>query len=315
MSRFGWESTTDEVLEGKDLTGKRVLVTGVSAGLGIETARALAAHGAEVVGTARDLAKAREATLGFAGQFGERFRLVELDLASLASVRACADALLAEARRFDIAIANAGIMAVPFARAEDGFESQMGVNHLAHFVLINRLAPLIREGGRVVCLSSVGHHWGETDLDDMNFETRTYEPVRAYGDSKTAIILFALEFDRRHKGRGVRACSVHPGGIVTELARYMTEEAVAQMTEMTMAEAGGRAEDIKFKTVEQGAATTVWAAVTASADAIGGRYCEDCQVSPVTDSGVLGVRPYALDPKRAELLWAKSEEMVGERFG
>jgi len=314
MSGFGWESTTDEVLAGQDLSGKRVLVTGVSAGLGVETARALATHGAEVVGTARDLGKARKATEGFAGQFGERFRLVELDLASLASTRACADALLAEGRPFDLVIANAGIMAVPFERTVDGFESQMGVNHLAHFVLINRLAPLIPAGGRVVCLSSVGHHWGETDLADMNFETRAYEPVRAYGDSKTAIILFALEFDRRYRGRGVRACSVHPGGIVTELARYMTEDAIASMTELTMAEAGGRAEDIVFKNVEQGAATSVWAAVTASADEIGGRYCEDCQVSPVTESGALGVRPYALDSERAKQLWAKSEEMVGERF-
>jgi len=247
MSGFGWESTTEEVLAGQDLTGKRVLVTGVSAGLGVETARALAAHGAEVVGTARDLDKARSATSGFAEQFGDRFGMAELDLASLDSVRACGDLLLSEGGKFDIVIANAGIMAVPFDRTRDGFESQMGVNHLSHFVFINRLAPLISEGGRVVCLSSVGHHWGETDLDDMNFEARTYEPVRAYGDSKTAIILFALEFDRRHKGRGVRATSVHPGGIVTELARSMTEGAIVQMTEMTMAEAGGRAEDIRFK--------------------------------------------------------------------
>ncbi|MDG2002025.1 MAG: SDR family NAD(P)-dependent oxidoreductase [Novosphingobium sp.] len=314
MNEFGWESTADDVLQAQDLTGKRVLVTGVSAGLGVETARALAARGAEVIGTARDLDKARCATEGFAAQLGERFGLVELDLASLDSVRACDDALLAEGKMFDLLIANAGIMAVPFEHTKDGFESQMGVNHLSHFVLINRLAPLIREGGRVVCLSSVGHHWGETDLVDMNFEARSYEPVRAYGDSKTAIILFALEFDRRHKARGVRACSVHPGGIVTELARYMTEDAIAKMTEMTMAEAGGKAEDIRFKTVEQGAATSVWAAATAAANAIGGQYCEDCQVSPVTEVGALGVRPYALDPERARALWAKSEELVGERF-
>ena len=314
MSGFGWESTCDEVLAGHNLAGKRVLVTGVSAGLGVETARALAAHGAEVVGTARDLAKARAACAGFAGSFGARFRLVELDLAALASVRGCADALLAEGKGFDIVIANAGIMAVPFARTVDGFESQMGVNHLAHFVLVNRLSPLVPQGGRVVLLSSVGHHWGETDFNDMNFETRVYDAVRAYGDSKTAMILFALEFDRRHRDRGVRACSVHPGGIVTELARSMTEDAIANMTALTMAEAGGRAEDIVFKNVEQGAATTVWAGVTAAAQDIGGRYCEDCQVSPVTEAGALGVRPYAVDPERARLLWAKSEELVGERF-
>jgi len=314
MAQFGWESTTDEVLEGQDLTGKRALVTGVSAGLGVETARALAAHGAEVVGAARNLDKAGEATRALSDQFGDRFRLIELDLGSLASVRACADALVAEGKPFDLVIANAGIMAVPFDRTVDGFESQIGVNHLGHFVLINRIAKLIPAGGRVVNLSSVGHHWGETDLDDMNFERREYEAVRAYGDSKTAIILFTVEFDRRHQGRGVRAAAVHPGGIVTELARYMTEDAIQRMTEMTMAEAGGRAEDIRFKTVEQGSATSVWAAVTAPADEVGGRYCEDCGVSPVTEAGALGVRPYAVDPERAKLLWAKSEEMVGESF-
>jgi NAD(P)-dependent dehydrogenase (short-subunit alcohol dehydrogenase family) len=206
-------------------------------------------------------------------------------------------------------------MAVPFDRTADGFESQIGVNHLGHFVLINRLAPLIREGGRVVNLSSVGHHWGDVDFDDMNYEKRGYEAVEAYGASKTAIVLFTVEFDRRHKGRGVRAAAVHPGGIVTELARYMTEDAIARMTEMTMAEAGGKAEDIRFKTVEQGAATSVWAAVTASAEDVGGRYCEDCGVAPVTEEGAPGVRPYAVDPERAKVLWAKSEEMVGESFG
>ncbi|MEZ5734853.1 MAG: SDR family NAD(P)-dependent oxidoreductase [Novosphingobium sp.] len=314
MAQFGWESTTDEVLEGHDLTGKRVLVTGVSAGLGVETARALAAHGAEVVGAARNLDKAQEATKALSERFGERFRLVELDLGSLASVRACADALIAEGKPLDLVIANAGIMAVPFDRTVDGFESQIGVNHLGHFVLINRIAELIPEGGRVVNLSSVGHHWGDVDFDDMNYEKREYEAVEAYGASKTAIVLFTVEFDRRHKGRGVRAAAVHPGGIVTELARYMTEDAIARMTEMTMAEAGGKAEDIQFKTVEQGAATSVWAAVTAAADEVGGRYCEDCGVSPVTEEGALGVRPYAVDPQRAKQLWAASEEMVGERF-
>jgi len=314
MTGFGWSSTTEEVLAGKDLSGKRALVTGVSAGLGVETARSLLGHGAEVVGAARNLGKAREATATLAKSHGDRFRLIELDLASLESVRNCAGALSAQGKPFDLIIANAGIMAVPFERTKDGFESQIGVNHLAHFVLINRLAPLLVEGARVINLSSVGHHWGDLDLDDLNYEKREYEAVEAYGASKTAIVLFSVEFDRRHRERGVRATAVHPGGIVTELARYMTPEAIERMTEMTMAEAGGKAEDIVFKTVEQGAATSVWAAVTANAEDIGGRYCEDCGVSPVTDEGALGVRPYAVDPARARQLWAKSEELVGDRF-
>jgi NAD(P)-dependent dehydrogenase (short-subunit alcohol dehydrogenase family) len=160
----------------------------------------------------------------------------------------------------------------------------------------------------------VGHHFGDIDLDDPNFERRPYDSFIAYGGSKTANALFALEFDRRHKSRGVRAASVHPGGILTELARYMTPEAIKQMTALVMAESGGRVEDKKFKSVEQGAATTVWAAVRAPAELIGGHYCEDCHVADVAESGPGNVRPYAADPERAKAVWALSEKLVGESF-
>jgi NAD(P)-dependent dehydrogenase (short-subunit alcohol dehydrogenase family) len=305
---FGAQSTTDEVLAGVDLTGKRALVTGVSAGLGVETARALAAHGAQVVGAARDLEKARGATAGIP------LELIELDLASFASVRAAADKLLADGRPFDLVIANAGVMATPFGKTVDGFETQFGTNHLGHFLFVNRIASLIRPGGRLVNLSSSGHRFSDVDLEDPNFETTPYAEFVAYGRSKTANILFAVEFDRRHKGRGVRAVAVHPGGIQTELARYMKPEALQALIDQANASGGGAG--FTWKTISQGAATSVWAAAVADADEVGGLFCEDCHVAEPAEGLDLrsGVRAYALDPERAKALWAKSEGWVGEAF-
>jgi NAD(P)-dependent dehydrogenase (short-subunit alcohol dehydrogenase family) len=318
---FGATSTTDDVLAGKNLSGKRVLVTGVSAGLGVETARALAAHGAQVVGAARDLAKAERAMAEVWAQAanGGGLELVELDLASLKSVRACADALLAAGRPFDAVIANAGVMRPPFGRTADGFETQFGTNHLGHFVLVNRIASLIAPGGRLVNVASSGHRYSDVDLDDPNFERTPYDSTIAYGRSKTANILFAVEFDRRHQARGVRATALHPGGILTELDRHMApgelEATVAQINAQLAAEGQP---PFQFKTIPQGAATSVWAAFVAAAEEVGGRYCEDCQVSQVTDALISpvspGVRSYALDPEHAKALWARSEEWVGERF-
>jgi NAD(P)-dependent dehydrogenase (short-subunit alcohol dehydrogenase family) len=314
---FGYHSTTDEVLAGIDLSGKRVLVTGVSAGLGVETARALAAHGANVVGTARDLAKAKRA-LGAAG--ATDVELVEVDLADLASVRSGADQLIADGRKFDLIIANAGVMRTPFGHTVDGFETQFGTNHLGHFVLVNRIEPLIKDGGRVVSLASSGHRYSDVDLDDPNFERTPYDPSAAYGRSKTANILFAVEFDRRHKDRGVTATAVHPGGIATELGRHLDPETLpAMVAEINAHLAKEGKPPFEFKTIPQGAATSVWAGVVADPEEIGGRYCENCHVTTnVTEAPISpvseGVRPYALDPDRAKALWAKSEEMVGERF-
>jgi NAD(P)-dependent dehydrogenase (short-subunit alcohol dehydrogenase family) len=317
--RFGAESTTDDVLSGVLLTGKRVLVTGVSAGLGVETARALVAHGADVVGAARNLHKATTATAivrHAAAASGGSIELVELDLASLASVRACADALLADGRVFDLIIANAGVMATPKGKTADGFETQFGTNHLGHFVLINRIASLLKSGGRVVNLSSAGHRYSDVDLDDPNFHHTTYEPFVAYGRSKTANILFAVEFDRRYRGNGIRATAVHPGVIQTELGRHMTEEATQALVASVAASAQPEGMPaFQWKTIPQGAATSVWAGVVADADAVGGRYCLDCHVGAIDNETARGgVRSYALDPDKAKALWTKSEELVGERF-
>jgi NAD(P)-dependent dehydrogenase (short-subunit alcohol dehydrogenase family) len=315
---FGSESTTDEVLEGVDLSGKRILVTGVSAGLGVETARTLAAHGAMVVGAARDLQKARRATevvvAGAAPRGG--LELVALDLASLASVRAAADALVAAGKPFDLVIANAGVMACPKGTTADGFETQFGTNHLGHFVFVNRIASLLKPGARLVNLSSAGHRFADVDLDDPNFERTPYAEFVAYGRSKTANILFAVEFDRRYRGKGIRATAVHPGGIQTELGRYMTPETREQLIASINASQPPGAPPFQWKTIPQGAATSVWAGVVAAADLVGGLYCEDCHVAEVIDNPAFrgGVRPYALDADRAKALWAKSEDMVGERF-
>jgi NAD(P)-dependent dehydrogenase (short-subunit alcohol dehydrogenase family) len=299
-------------------------VTGVSAGLGVETARSLAAHGAKVVGAARDLAKAKAATAEIqkeAAAHGGSLELVELDLASLKSVRACAGALLKKGELFDVVIANAGVMATPFGHTADDFETQFGTNHLGHFVLVNRIASLIRDGGRLINLSSAGHRYSNVDLDDPSFERTPYEPFVAYGRSKTANILFAVAFDKRHQHRGVRAAAVHPGGIRTELGRYAEpgriERVIEELNQQLAAQGKG---PFQWKSIPQGAATSVWAAVVAPANEIGGQYCENCHVAQIVpaDTAITvvseGVRRYALDPNNAEALWKKSEELVGESF-
>jgi NAD(P)-dependent dehydrogenase (short-subunit alcohol dehydrogenase family) len=322
--KFGATSTTDDVLAGVDLHGKRILVTGVSAGLGVETARSLAARGANVIGAARDLEKARQATADAqreAVAAGGSIELIELDLANLASVRACADKLVAKGEPLDIIIANAGVMATPFGKTADGFETQFGTNHLGHFVFVNRVASLIRSGGRVVILASSGHRFADVDLDDPGFERTPYEPFVAYGRSKTANILFAVAFDQRHRARGVRAAAVHPGGIQTELGRHMDESQMTAMLERINSQLASEGKGpFQFKTIPQGAATSVWTAAVAAAEDVGGKYCENCHVSEIVADDVVitpiseGVRGYALDVAHADALWRKSEEMVGESF-
>jgi NAD(P)-dependent dehydrogenase (short-subunit alcohol dehydrogenase family) len=315
---FGATSTTDEVLQGINLSGKRVLVTGVSAGLGVETARALAAHGAQVIGAARDLSKAQAATEQVRAHAtnGGSLHLIELDLASLDSVRRCADGLLAAAKSLDVVIANAGVMACPKGVTVDGFETQFGTNHLGHFVLVNRIASLLRPGARLVNLSSAGHRFADVDLQDPNFERTPYAEFIAYGRSKTANALFAVEFDRRHKASGVRATAVHPGAIQTELGRYMTPQVRERLIADINAKQPKGAAPFSYKSIPQGAATSLWAACVADAEAIGGQYCEDCHVAELVEGQGIrgGVRPYALDREHARALWAKSEELVGERF-
>lgn len=312
MSRgFGYSSTTDEVLDGIDLTGRRVLVTGVSVGLGVETARVLRAHGADVLGTVRDRKKVPAAD-------GPGVGLEELDLASLDSVRACADRLESGAP-FDLIIANAGVMGPPLGRTLDGFETQFATNHLGHFLLINRLVRHMGPGGRVVVLASSAHHIADIDLDDPNFDRREYTPYVGYGGSKTANILFAVALDARVRDRGIRAAAVHPGAVETELGRHM-DPATREAQRAKLRGAAGGGVDFQRKSVRQGAATSVWAGIVADADMVGGRYCEDCGVAQTVPPGVTvgplgpGVAAYAVDPVRAATLWSLSERLVGERF-
>ncbi|MCU1452304.1 MAG: family NAD(P)-dependent oxidoreductase [Acidimicrobiales bacterium] len=311
---FGGASTTDDVLQGIDLSGRWVLVTGASAGLGQETARSVAAHGGNLVLGVRDLAKgerAAEVVRVAAETTGAMVELRELDLASLASVRTFTDGVLAEHDRLDVIIANAGVMACPEGRTVDGFETQFGTNHLGHFLLVNRLRPLLTGAStRIVNLSSAGHRFSDVVLDDINFEQTPYDPWLAYGRSKTANILFAVELDRRGRAAGQRACAVHPGTIRTELIRHVTPETLASL----QAARAGR--NPPRKSIPAGAATSVWAGFVADAEAVGGRYCEDCGVAAPTDdpSSPAGVYAYALDGDHARALWTRSEELVGESF-
>ena len=313
-SAFSAASTTDEVLEGVDLTGQRFLVTGVSAGLGVETTRALLAHGASVGGTARDLAKADRA-LAPVREFiqpGASLDGIEVDLASLSSVRRGTDELLARGQQFDVVIANAGVMACPQGTTEDGFETQFGTNHLGHFVFVNRVIPLIKSPGRIVLLSSAAHRRSDVNLEDPGFATTSYDPWMAYGRSKTANVLFGVALDSRLRDQGIRATALHPGGIQTELGRHITPELIASMR---AAATPAGAPQMQFKTVPQGAATTVWAACVASPDEIGGRFLEDCNVASINATDSLGgVKAYALDPDTADALWTLSEQMVDETF-
>jgi NAD(P)-dependent dehydrogenase (short-subunit alcohol dehydrogenase family) len=318
-NQFNARSTADDVLSGFDLKGKRFLVTGASSGIGRETARALAAHGAGVVGVVRDLAKAETATAtarDAAAQGGGSLELIALDLASLQSIQAGAERLLADGRPFDAIIANAGVMATPAGKTVDGFETQFGTNHLGHFALVTRIAPLLADGGRLVVLSSQAHRVADIDLDDPNFERQAYDPFVAYGRSKTANALFAVEFDRRHRARSIRAASVMPGNSLTDLPRHFSQEQLQGLfatVGKVRAEAG--LPPAVLKEISQAAATTVWAAVVADANEIGGKYLEDVAVGRVDDTPnpfADGVRSYALDADKARQLWAKSEEMIGE---
>jgi len=315
--RFSAKSTADEVLSGVDLRGSQFFITGASSGIGLETARSLVAHGASVIGTIRDRAKAESVTALIreaASLSGGSLELIELDLASLQSVRACANKLLADNQRFDAIIANAGVMATPFKRTVDGFETQFATNYLGHFALINQIEPLIVDNGRLVMLSSQAHRVADIDLDDPNFEQQAYDPFVAYGRSKTAASLFAREFDRRHRDRGVRAASVMPGNSLTDLPRNFSQEQLQGLFETVgkaRAEAG--LPPAELKEIAQAAATPVWAAVVANKDDIGGRYLEDCAIAPLNNTPnpfADGVKSYALCLHNAKRLWVKSEELI-----
>ncbi|ALV31739.1 SDR family NAD(P)-dependent oxidoreductase [Streptomyces sp. CdTB01] len=304
-SGFGATSTADDVLEGQDLTGKLALVTGGYSGLGLETTRALTKAGARVVVPARRRATAEEALAGLDG-----VEVDELDLADLESVRSFAERFLASGRVLDIVIDNAGIMACPETRVGPGWEAQFATNHLGHFALVNRLWPAIAPGGaRVVSVSSRAHHFSGIRWDDVHWQ-RGYDKWQAYGQAKTANVLFAVHLDRLGRDVGVRAFSLHPGGILTPLQRHIPKE---EMVERGWIDADGNVLNPEgFKTPEQGAATQVWAATSPRLDGLGGVYLEDCDIAePAPADATTGVKPWAIDPDQAARLWDLSAELTG----
>ncbi|MEO5838735.1 MAG: SDR family NAD(P)-dependent oxidoreductase [Acidimicrobiales bacterium] len=304
---MGFDTTTDEVLAGVDLRGTVALVTGASTGLGLETARALASAGAAVTLAVRTESRGTAAQASIREQLPEASLEVGLlDLTSLASVREFAAWFAQRHDRLGILINNAGVMATPFERTADGFELQFGTNHLGHFLLTNLLTPLLIAGApaRVVNLSSGGHRSSDIIWDDPNYERRDYDKFEAYGQSKTANILFTAELDRRLRERGVRSFAVHPGMIATELGRHMTRDDYQALKERAKRGPGGGFP--QRKSIESGAATSIWAATSGELRTQGGVYCEDCAVSEPA--------PWALDADGARRLWALSETFVGQGF-
>ncbi|MFN4020178.1 MAG: SDR family NAD(P)-dependent oxidoreductase [Erythrobacter sp.] len=314
MSTFGWHSTTDEVLAERDLSGLTVFITGANSGLGQETARAMAAKGAHVVLAGRDSARLDAAVAAIRETVPEAaLETITIDLASLESIRAATSRARQRFERIDILINNAGVMATPFLHTRDGFEMQLGTNHLGHFAMTAELMPLIGRGTarRIVNLSSRGHFMGPVRFDDPNFERGPYDPWASYGQSKTANILFSVGLEMRFAVLGIHAYAVHPGGIQTNLGRHMTEEMIATL----MARVTGQDSGFRWKSIAQGAATSCWAATAPEIEGQGGVYCEDCHVAATDDQSTSnGVRSYALNPSFADQLWKLSEELTGARF-
>ena len=319
-SGFGPESAAADVIAGIDLTGTVAIVTGGNSGLGLETVRVLRVAGAEVVVAARDTARAHSAlrSVGIDG-----VEVGALDLIDAASVDAFADTFLASGRPLHLLVNNGGIMATPLARDNRGYESQLAVNHLGHFQLTTRLWPALvaADGARVVALSSRGHRFSPFDFDDPQFEHRAYEPFVAYGQSKTANSLFAVELDRRGRGEGVRAFAAHPGTIIdTALIRHIDAEAIRATGVIGEDGKPLRDPEQQFKTIPQGAATTVWCATSPQLAERGGVYCENSDISPLVvpedeaawrkSYGMPGVLPYAVDPDAAIRLWELSERLT-----
>lgn len=311
-SSFHAKSTATEILAGLDLAGKTAVVTGGYSGIGFEAVKALAAAGVRVVVPARR-PDAAEAVLGNMGGV----TVAAMDLANLRTVRGFVETFKEAGQPLDILINNAGIMACPEARVGPGWEAQFGVNHLGHMALTMGLLPSLRRAhsARVVALSSIAH--ANTDIlwDDPHFERTDYQKWTAYGQAKTANALFALGLDRREAANGIRAFSVHPGGIFTPLQRHLPDE---EMVVLGWKNADGTIPEriqAMFKTPEQGASTSLWAATSPSLDGMGGLYCEDCDVAQLaTDDSPrwAHVRPWACRDESADRLWAISEDMLAD---
>lgn len=312
-SGFPAKSTGAEVLSGVDLTGKTAIVTGGYSGIGLEVVRGLASRGAAVTVPVRSPDKAAEALAGVEGEVTS----APMDLSDLASVRRFADGMLDALPRLDLLINNAGIMACPEARVGPGWESQFGVNHMGHFALTQGLFPLLQNtpGARVVALSSTAHKVSDMLWDDIQFERTEYDKWRAYGQAKTANALFANGLSRRLRDHGGLAFSVHPGGIFTPLQRHLPQ---AEMVALGWLNEDGEPSELArqgFKTPEQGASTTLWAATAANLDGKPGVYCEDCDIAAITDpdspmARYMGVEAYACSDESAERLWAISEQLL-----
>jgi NAD(P)-dependent dehydrogenase (short-subunit alcohol dehydrogenase family) len=303
-SGFGARSTAEDVLRGTDLSGKLAIITGGYSGLGLEATRALAGAGAHVVVPARRRAIAQEAVADIGG-----VEVEEVDLGNLDSVGGFAERFLASGRAIDIVINNAGIMACPETRVGPGWEAQFAVNHLGHYALVNRLWPALAPGARVVSVSSAGHQLSPVRWDDVHF-TQGYDRWQAYGQAKTANALFAAHLTRLGHDSGVRAYSLHPGAIITPLQRHLAPD---DMVAKGWIDEVGNVIHPDFKTPQQGAATSVWAATSPLLADLGGVYCEDCDVAELTtsDEGWSGVRDYAIDPDQAARLWALSANLTG----
>jgi NAD(P)-dependent dehydrogenase (short-subunit alcohol dehydrogenase family) len=309
---FSAQSTTEDVLTGIDLSGRVAIVTGASGGLGEETARALASRGCAVTLAARDAGKAEKAALRVRERCpSARVDVGLLELSQPASVDTFARRWLASHGPLHLLILNAGIMACPLARTAEGWEMQFATNHLGHFLLTARLIERLRESApaRVIALSSGGHVISAVVFDDIHYERRDYEPWSSYGQSKTANVLFAAELDRRERAAGVRAHSVHPGMIHTDLGRHLTPEAIRAIIERAT-EGGAEVP----KTVEQGAATSVWAATAPELEGQGGLYLADCGIPAAPEEGGKGAAAHARDAAAAARLWAVSEETLGVSF-
>ncbi len=309
-SPFGYRSTASEVCDGLDLSGKIVLVTGGYSGIGTETVRALAKAGAHIIVGARRPDAAKDVLSELPG----KITILELDLSDPASIDDFAEKVSAQIDQLDILINNAAIMASPLQRDARGYEMQFATNHLGHFQLTARLWPLLKAAGsaRVVTLSSLGHRLNGLDLDDPNWERREYQKWPAYGQAKSCNALFALELDKRGEPHGVRSFAVHPGGIATPLQRHLTMD---EQKAMGWYDEEGNVHEA-FKSTEQGAATSVWCAVSPLLDDMGGVYCEDCDIAvPASDATpASGVHPHVRDEAVAAALWAKSEELTGVKF-
>lgn len=310
-SPFGYRSTAREVIEGRDLSGKRIVVTGGYSGIGTETVRALAQAGASIIVGARRRDAAKEVLDGMEGEIA----MLELDLADPASIDAFAQDVAERWDRLDRLINNAAIMASPLKRDARGYEMQFATNHLGHFQLTSRLWPLLAaaENARVVCLSSIGHRLGPPDLEDPNWESRDYDKWVAYGAAKSANALFALHLDKLAEPHGVRAFAVHPGGIATPLQRHLTME---EEKAMGWRDEEGNVHEA-FKSTEEGAATSVWCAVSPLLEGQGGVYCEDCNIAAPAGEDTprgSGVYAHVRDEALAEALWDRSEELTGVSF-